>query len=324
MVEGGSGGSNSLRILYFGTPSFAVPSLLALTESPHQVVALVSQPDRPKGRGQRVQITPTKEVALARGVPVLQPERLKEPELLERLTALRPDLGVVAAYGRIIPDALLQIPRLGMINVHASLLPKYRGAAPVHRAVMAGDTETGVTIMRLVSELDAGPTFAMRRRAIGQDETSTEVEQSLAVLGAGLLVEVVEEIATGRAVETPQDRNQATFAPKLTKAEGRIDWRLPARTVHNLVRGLQPWPLAAARLGPERLLIHRTRLLSSSPTEATPGCIAAAGASGITVTCGDGCALQILQLQPEGGRVMSAQDYLAGHRIAAGTLLETP
>ncbi|MGB2716605.1 MAG: methionyl-tRNA formyltransferase [Vicinamibacterales bacterium] len=315
-----------LRIVFFGTPAFAVPTLVGLANSRHHVVALVSQPDRPKGRGHRVQMTPTKEVALARGIPVLQPERIKDPEFLERIMALRPDLGVVAAYGRIIPDALLNAPRHGMINVHASILPKYRGAAPVHRAVIAGETETGVTIMRLVTELDAGPTFATRRRAIGEDETSTEVEQALAVLGAGLLLEVVEAIAEGRAFETPQDDSHATFAPKLTKAEGRIDWRLPAQTIHNVVRGLQPWPLAAARLGDERVLIHRTRKMpptaSAHPTQ--PGSIIVAEASGIIVACGDGLPLQILQLQPEGSRAMSAREYLAGHKIPAGARLETP
>jgi methionyl-tRNA formyltransferase len=318
---------DALKIVYFGTPSFAVPTLETLANSRHAVVALVSQPDRPKGRGHRVQATPTKEAALARGIPVMQPERIKDPAFAEAVTALRPDLGVVAAYGRIIPDAVLNIPRLGMINVHASLLPKYRGAAPVHRAVIAGEPETGVSIMRVIAELDAGPTFAMRRRPIGEDEASTEVEQALAVLGAGLLLEVVDDMAAGRAVETPQKAEQATFAPKLTKPEGRIDWRLPAGTIHNLVRGLQPWPLAATRLGGERLLIHRTRRVVPSGVqgyEGEPGTIVTADAAGIVVLCGDALTLQILQLQPEGSRVMSARDYLAGHRIPDGARLETP
>jgi methionyl-tRNA formyltransferase len=323
-----SGGSQALRIVYFGTPAFAVPSLVALAHSRHQVVALVSQPDRPRGRGQRIQVTPTKEAALARGIPVLQPERIKDPELLERIKTLGADLGVVAAYGRIIPDALLNAPRLGMVNVHASLLPKYRGAAPVHRAVIAGERETGVTIMRLVTELDAGPTFAMRRRAIGEDETSTEVEHALAALGADLLMEAVDEIAAGRAVETPQDDSQASFAPKLTKAEGQVDWRLPARILHNRIRGLQPWPLASVRLADQRILLHRSRLVSSAVPGATggrsePGTIVVADANGIIATCGDGFPLQILQLQPEGSRVMSAREYLAGHRVSAGARFET-
>jgi methionyl-tRNA formyltransferase len=328
MVESARPSNSGLRIVYFGTPAFAVPSLVALAESRHPVVGVVSQPDRPKGRGHRVQITPTKEVAIARAIPLFQPERLKDPALSERLAALEPDLGVVAAYGRIIPDALLNLPRLGMINVHGSILPKYRGAAPVHRAVMAGDTETGVTIMRLVTELDAGPTFATRRRVIGEDETSTEVEQSLALLGADLLVEVVEQLASGRAVETPQDEARATFAPKLTKSEGWIDWELPARTIHNRVRGLQPWPLAATLLRGERILLHRTRLLPaagpSSRSSGDAGVIVAAAADGITAMSGDGQPVQILQLQPEGGRAMSARDYLAGHRILPGMRFERP
>ena len=318
---------DALRIVYFGTPAFAVPSLEALANSRHAVVGLVSQPDRPKGRGHRIQVTPTKEAALARGIPVLQPQRIKTPEFLESIKALQPDLGVVAAYGRIIPDALLQVPRLGMINVHASILPKYRGAAPVHRAVIAGEGATGVTIMRVIAELDAGPTFAMRTRRIGEDETSPDVELALAALGADLLREVVDDIAVGRAVETPQDDSRATFAPKLTKEEGRIDWRLPAARIHDLVRGLQPWPLAATRLAGQRLLIHRTSQIAPPDVhgyEGEPGSIVAADPAGIVVLCGDALALQILQLQPEGSRVMSARDYLAGHKIPPGARLETP
>jgi methionyl-tRNA formyltransferase len=326
MVEAAPKSIPALRIVYFGTPAFAVPTLQQLVRSRHTVVGVVSQPDRPRGRGQRIQITPTKQVAAAHGIPVLQPERIKDPAFLASVEALRPDLGVVAAYGRIIPDALLNVPRFGMINVHGSILPKYRGAAPVHRAVIAGDAETGVTIMRLVTELDAGPTFAIRRRPIGENETSIEVEQALAVLGADLLTEVVEELAAGRAVETPQDDRQATFAPKLTKAEGRIDWRLPARRIHDLVRGLQPWPLAAARLGEERILIHRTRMLPGDAPAAwsEPGSVVATSPDAIVVSGGDLQALQILQLQPEGSRVMSAREYLAGHRIPSGARFATP
>jgi methionyl-tRNA formyltransferase len=317
-----------LRIVYFGTPAFAVPSLVRLLDSNHRVVALVSQPDRPSGRGHRVQPTPTKTVALTRGLPVLQPERIKETGFHQSLSALRPDLGVVAAYGRILPDALLALPRLGMINVHASVLPAYRGPAPVHRAVMAGDTETGVTIMRVASELDAGATFAMRRRAIDPEETSTQVEHALAELGADLVVDVVDQIAAGRAVETPQDDSRATFAPKVTKAEGPVDWTLPAQVVHNRVRGLQPWPMASTRFGDTRLLIHRTTLMErdSEPLLSTlpAGYIVSATADGIDVLCGDGNLLRILDVQPEGRRAMSVRDFLAGHRVQRGTLLEGP
>ncbi len=316
-----------LRIVYFGTPAFAVPSLVRLLDSDHQVVALVSQPDRPSGRGHRVQPTATKTIAGERGVPVLQPERIKDPAFQQSVAAFTPDLGVVAAYGRILPDALLAIPRLGMINVHASLLPRYRGAAPVHRAVMAGDLATGVTIMRVASELDAGATFAMRRTAIGPDETSTQVEQALAEIGADLLLEVVDQIAAGRAVETPQDHSQATFAPKLTKAEGPIDWRLPAQSIHDQVRGLQPWPVASTRFDDTRLLIHRTTVVASvgSPASAlAAGSIVSAAADGIDVLCGDGNLLRLLEIQPEGRRAMTARDFLAGHHVQRGVLLESP
>jgi methionyl-tRNA formyltransferase len=320
-------GEGGLRIVYFGTPAFAVPSLNRLLDSNHQVVALVSQPDRPSGRGHRVQPTPTKTVAMGRGVPVLQPARIKDAGFQQSLAAFNPDLGVVAAYGRILPDALLALPRLGMINVHASILPAYRGAAPVHRSVVAGDTETGVTIMRIASELDAGATFATRRRAIGPDETSTQVEQALAELGADLLVEVVEQIAAGRAVETPQDDSRATFAPKLTKAEGPIDWSLPAKAIHNRVRGLQPWPVASTRFDDVRLLIHRTEVAAAGaavPSGLPPGSVVATAAEGIDVLCGDGNLLRILEVQPEGRRAMSVRDFLAGHRVERGVLLESP
>ena len=316
-----------LRIVYFGTPAFAVPSLVRLLDSRHQVVALVSQPDRPSGRGHRVQPTATKAIAGERGVPILQPDRIKDPAFQQSVAAFAPDLGVVAAYGRILPDALLAIPRLGMINVHASILPRYRGAAPVHRAVMAGDHETGVTIMRVASELDAGATFAMRRMAIGPDETSTHVEQALAKLGADLLLEVVDQIAAGRAVETPQDHSQATFAPKLTKAEGPIDWRLPAQSIHDRVRGLQPWPVASTRVGDTRLLIHRTTVVApagGSASALAAGSIVSAAGDGIDVLCGDGNVLRLVEIQPEGRRAMTARDFLAGHHVQRGVLLESP
>ena len=317
-----------MKIVYFGTPEFAVPSLTRLIDSPHHVVAVVSQPDRPRGRGHRTQVTPTKAVAQARGIPVLQPERVKDPQFLAQLSSYEPDLGVVAAYGRILPDALLAVPRLGMINVHGSILPAYRGAAPVHRAVIAGDSETGVTIMRVISELDAGPTFATRRRAIGPDETSADVERALADLGADVLVEVVDSIAAGRAEETPQDDSRATFAPKLAKTEGRIDWSQPASVIHNLVRGLHPWPLASARLGASRLVVRKTDLKkvagSVSLGAAAPGTIVSATPDGLDILCGDGNLIRITEIQPEGKRAMPVRDFLAGHTIPPGARLEVP
>jgi methionyl-tRNA formyltransferase len=312
-------GDAPLRIVYFGTPTFAVPTLAALLKSRHAVVALVSQPDRPRGRGHHVAATPTKELAVLCGVPVLQPTKLRDEAFLGSIAALRADLGVVAAYGRILPDALLGIPRLGMINVHASLLPAYRGAAPIHRAVIAGETVTGVTIMRVVSELDAGPMIARATVPIGPDETSVEVEAQLAERGAALLLDVVEQFAKGELVETPQDHTQATHAQKILKTEGPIDWSLPAIRIHNLVRGLQPWPLASTTIGGTRCLIQRTTVAGEA-TEAPAGTIVRAEGETLTVATGDGV-IQILQLQPEGRRLMSAREFLSGHKTTAGTRL---
>jgi methionyl-tRNA formyltransferase len=309
-----------LRIVYFGTPAFAVPTLRALLATRHMVVALVSQPDRARGRGQHVTPTPTKAVALEAGVPVLQPLKLREQAFLSSIAGFDADLGVVAAYGRILPDALLGIPRLGMINVHGSLLPKYRGAAPVHRAVMAGETMTGITIMRVVTELDAGPMLAAATRPIGPDDTSVEVERDLSEIGAGSLIEVVDRLAQGPVVETPQDDRLATFAPKLEKSESPIDWELSAREIHNRVRGLQPWPMASTTIGGGRVLIHRTQLADDS-VRADGGTIVAAHADALSVAAGNGAVLRLVVIQPEGRRAMTAREFLSGHKLQPGMLL---
>jgi methionyl-tRNA formyltransferase len=309
-----------LNIAFFGTPEFAVPTLRALFESRHRVAVVISQPDRPKGRGQKLQPTPTKTLAGTYGAPVLQPTRLRDEAFLRALRESAPDLGVVAAYGRILPEALLAVPRLGLINVHASLLPEYRGAAPVHRAVIDGRAETGVTIMRVVPELDAGPMMAVATRAIGPDETSVEVERALADLGAPLLLSVVERLAAGTAEERLQDDSRATLAPKITKAEGVVDWSLPAARIHNLVRGLQPWPLVSISIEGRRVLLHRTTL-AGVRADAPGGTIVEAAADRLLVAGGDGYVLRILDLQPEGRRVMSAREYLAGRPLHAGLRL---
>jgi methionyl-tRNA formyltransferase len=310
-----------LRIAYFGTPDFAVPSLRRLLASRHPVVTVISQPDRPKGRGHHLAPTPTKTVALAAQVDVRQPDRIRDEAFLSGLAELEPDLGVVAAYGKILPEALLQIPRLGLINVHASVLPRWRGAAPVHRALIAGDVETGVTIMRVVKALDAGPMFLIRRRPIGSDETSPEVERDLAEMGADALIDVVEQLARGTAVETPQDESLVTYAPKIAKTEGAIDWTLDAAMIHNLVRGLQPWPLVSGRLQGKRVLVHRTAV-SAEPTSAPAGVVARAEGDRLEIAGGDGRLLRILAIQPEGRRVMTAREFLSGHPVEAGTRIE--
>ena len=312
-----------LRVALFGTPAFAVPTLELLVHSPHVVVGVITQPDRPRGRGQQISVAPVKALAAALALPVLQPERLARELFEGSFAALRADIGVVAAYGKILPDWLLATPRLGLINVHASLLPRYRGASPVHRAVIGGDAETGVTIMRVVKALDAGPMLSRVRVAIGEDDTTTVVESSLASRGAELLIATLDDIEHGRASETAQDETQVTYAPKLSKAEGQVDWRRPARDVHNLIRGLWPWPHAYAFLDGTRFILHRSRL-SAWPVASPAGTILAASASeGLHVACGDG-AIEILELQLEGKRVMTARDAMASRLLTAGARFATP
>ena len=303
--------------MYFGTPAFAVPPLEALLVSRHQVVALVSQPDRPRGRGQQLHPTPTREVAETHGIPVLQPARIKDPAFLQAVRAFAPDLGVVAAYGRILPDDLLAIPRLGMINVHASVLPRYRGAAPIQRAVLAGDDETGVTIMQVVSELDAGPMLAAAKVPIPPDATSGEIESAVARVGAPLLIQVVDDMSLGRVPARKQDAAGVTFAPKVTKDEGPIDWSRPAKIVHDKVRGLQPWPLASTHLGGRRYVIRRT-VVEATTTGEPYGTIIEAHGEVLAVAAGNGTVVRILEIQPEGRRSMTAREFLAGHHPAVG------
>jgi methionyl-tRNA formyltransferase len=316
-----SGTGTSLRIVFFGTPAFAVPTLQRLLDSPHRVVAVVTQPDRPRGRGRHVSDAPVKALALSCGVTVLQPDRLQQASFEGPFAQLGADLGVVAAYGKILPQWLLDAPRLGMVNVHASLLPKYRGAAPVHRAVLSGDTETGVTIMRVVKALDAGPMLAWRTRPIAVDDTSDSVERDLAVIGADLLVASLDDLAAGRLAEVPQYETAATYAPRLTKEEGRLDFTRPALEVHNRVRGLRPWPGAFTFLDGKRLVFHRAQPSAFVVTDQGPGVCAIADPSTLTVVCGDRRAVDVTELQPEGRRVMSARDFLAGRRDLSGQTL---
>jgi len=317
-------------IVFFGTPQFAVPTLQRLLDSTHTVAGVVTQPDRPRGRGHRVTDAPVKALAVERHIPVMQPDRLKPPDVADAMRAWQPDLGVVAAYGRIIPEHLLAIPRLGMINVHASLLPRYRGAAPVHRAVIDGESETGITIMRVVKELDAGAMFARATRPIGPDETSDVVEAALAELGANLLARVVEQIAAGTAREEPQDPARATYAPRLTKEEGLIDWSQPSSGIHNRVRGLYPWPHAYTFVDGARLIVLRSRVDpadlegprdNEDKAPALPGTIVGVTRDAIQVATGEGGQLAIVEVQPEGRRPMLVRDFLAGHPIRPGAVL---
>jgi methionyl-tRNA formyltransferase len=310
-------------VVFFGTPQFAVPTLEQLLASSHRVCGVVTQPDRARGRGQKVSDAPVKALALQRGLPVIQPERLREPEVLETLRAWAPDLGVVVAYGKMIPDELLAVPAHGMINVHGSLLPRYRGAAPVHRAVINGEPETGVTIQRVVRELDAGAMLGRVARPIGPDETSEEIRSDLSEIGARLLVDVVDRIERGTAVEEPQDSGAVTYAPKLTKEEGLLDWAQPAVAVHNRVRGLHPWPHAYTYLDGARLIVLRTHVAPGRTSE-PPGTVVEATRNAIHVAAGDGGVVAIEELQPEGRRPMRARDFLAGRPLPRGARLTRP
>ena len=316
-------GPGALRIVFFGTPDFAVPTLARLLASRHTVCGVVTQPDRPRGRGQRVSDSPVKRVALERGLPVFQPERLRDDGVIDRVRSWRPDLGVVAAYGKLLPEGLLNVPRLGMINVHASLLPKYRGAAPVHRAVIDGASETGVTIIRMVEALDAGDMLGTLTRPIGPDETSDAVERDLAESGAPLLVQVVEQIAGGTVRAERQDDMLSSYAGRLTREEGLVDWTLPASYLHNRVRGLYPWPHAYSYLEGARVILLKV-LAGTETSGAEPGTIVEVGREAIHVATGHGGRLSIVRLQPEGRRPMPARDFLAGRSLRPGARFGSP
>jgi methionyl-tRNA formyltransferase len=304
------------RIVFFGTPEFAVPTLRALLASQHAVVGVVTQPDRQSGRGQRLHPSPVKEVADIHHLALLQPERLRHEPFLNTLRGLDADLGVVAAYGKILTDPVLEIPRFGVINLHASLLPKYRGAAPIHRAVMAGEVATGVTIMRVVKALDAGPMLSSVARAIGPEETSVDVEVDLARLGAQALVNAVGTLSAGTATETPQDESAATYAPKLKKEDGIIRWSDSAQAIHDQIRGLHPWPHAYSELDGMRSLLLESRV-DPRPSEREPGTIVEAAGDTLRVQTGDGV-LRIVRLQLEGRRAVSTREFLAGHHLGPG------
>jgi methionyl-tRNA formyltransferase len=311
----------AVRILFMGTPAFAVPSLLRLLASGHEVVGVVTQPDRPRGRGRHVVPEAVKTAAIERGLNVLQPTRLADEATLATLRDLEPDLAIVAAYGRLLPQALLDLPRLGVINVHASLLPRWRGAAPVHRAIVAGDAETGVTIMRVVLALDAGPMLARVATPIGSNETSAELESRLATLGAGMLPAVVSQLSAGTVLEEAQDQKAVTYAKKLERADSRIDWTRPAVAVHNQIRGLQPWPLAAAVLNGRRLALLRSTVVDDRILSGSPGSVIQVEKDALVVAAEPG-AIRLLELREADRSAMSVAAYLNGRRVAVGDRFE--
>ena len=303
-----------MRILFMGTPDFAVPSLESLVAAGHTVCGVFTQPDKPRNRGMKLQAPPVKVCALAHNIPVYQPVKLRDGAALALIQELAPELIVVAAYGRILPDEILAAPPKGCINVHSSLLPKYRGAAPIHWAVLNGDSETGVTIMHMAHDLDAGDIIAQAATPIDPDETVVALHDRLAVLGAELLVNVVEDIAAGTATRTPQEHGKATLAPMLSRALSPMDFTRPARALHDQVRGLIPWPAAVTELGGVRCKIFATTVLEET-TGKVPGTVLQADKKGLKLACGEGTVLRIDQLQADGGKRMAAADYLRGHPI---------
>lgn len=307
-----------LRVAFFGTPAFAVPTLDALLASSHEVVGVVTQPDRPRGRGQQVTDAPVKARAIAAGVPILQPTRLKSPEFLDAFRAWNADLGVVAAYGRLLPQVLLDIPPNGLLNVHASLLPAWRGASPIQRAVLNGDPVTGVTIMRVVLALDAGAMLDRVEVAVRPDDTAGSLEARLAVAGASLLRDVVDRLGRGESVsEIPQDDARATLAPRLEKAEGLIDWTRTAWAIDCHVRGMQPWPVAFTFVDGQRLMVREAAASEHRAGPVAPGGLVAVDGDAVLLACGDGRTLRVTRVQPEGKRVMSAREWRQGRRNEA-------
>jgi methionyl-tRNA formyltransferase len=312
-----------VKICFAGTPDFAVPTLEALLRSRHAVCLVVTQPDKPRGRGRVPWAPPVKQVAQSRGVPVIQPESINRPEAVQSLRAAAPDAIVVTAYGKRLGRRVLALPRLGCFNAHASLLPKYRGAAPIERAILCGESETGVTIQRMAPELDAGAILVQRALRIGDEETAGELSVRLAVLAAEMIAPLLDAVESGAAVEQPQDAARATEAPSLRKNDGLVPWRLDARGVCNFIRGMTPWPgaftfyLCGERR--ERLILLAARPADDAGAAATPGQVLRAE-DRLIVGTGRGC-VTVLRVQPEGRKPMDAAAYLRGHVVKPGDLL---
>lgn len=304
-----------MKIVFMGTPEFAVPCLVRLLDDGHGVAGVFTQPDKPKGRGYKLMPPPVKELALAHGLPVYQPAKMRDGEALSILKGLSPELVVVVAYGKILPKEILELPKYGCVNVHGSLLPRWRGAAPIQWSVISGDAEGGVTTMYMAEGLDAGDMILRRSTPIGLDETSDELYERLAVLGAQALSETVRLIAEGKAPREKQDDAASCYAPMLTKELAKIDFTKSAREVHNLVRGMNSWPVAHTTLDGKLLKVYRTRVTECG---GAPGELL--GGKSFAVACGEG-AVELLEIQAEGGRRMTAADYLRGHPVAAGTRL---
>ena len=300
-----------MRVVFMGTPDIVATCLKKILADGFDVVGVYTQPDRPKGRGMKLVASPVKEVAVAAGIPVFQPENFREEETVEQLRALQPDICAVVAYGRILPQKVLDVPKYGCINIHASLLPKYRGSAPYQWAVLDGLTETGVTAMYLTREMDAGDIIDISKTPIGENETAGELLDHLAVLGAELLSRTLTRFESGKVPAAPQDASGVSYAPMLDKSMCPIDWTKTAQQVHNHVRGLHPWPVATMELQGKTFKVHATRVVESS---GKPGEILGLTKTGLRIACGEG-AVEIISLQAEGGKRMAAPDYFRGHPL---------
>ena len=305
-----------MRILFMGTPEFAVEQLKRLVETGHEICGVFTQPDKPKNRGMKMTFSPVKEYALTHGLEVYQPTKMRDGNALAIVRELQPELIVVAAYGRILPEDILTLPPFGSINVHSSVLPKYRGAAPINWAILDGQKETGVTIMYMTRDLDAGDIVCSKKTDIMPDEDAQELTHRLALLGADALEDAIEKIADGTAVRTPQDHSASTYAPMLSKDLAPMDWTRSAQALHDQVRGLIPWPCASMELGGKKVKVFKTRM--GGEINAAAGTILTAGKQGLEIACGDGHSLWILELQAEGGKRMMSADYLRGHPVEIG------
>ena len=308
-----------MKIVFMGSPEFAVDTLAALhKEGKHELLAVVTQPDRPKGRGRKILTTAVKDYSLQAALPVLQPEKVRSPEFIAQLKALRPDLIVVVAFGQLLPREILDLPRLGCLNVHASLLPKYRGAAPIHYAILRGEAESGVTVMQMDEGMDTGAMLAKYTVSITQDMTMGDLHDILKAKGAELLLKVLSEIEKSIAAAVAQNNSEATYAALLTKKIERINWNLPAGEVHNKVRGLNPWPGAYTLLpNGRKLKLWRTRVIESLHDGCRPGEVAELTDTGFVVACGEGF-VEVLEVQPESGKKMPAATYCNGHKLNKG------
>ena len=302
-----------MRIVFMGTPDIAATCLKKVIDDGFEVVGVYTQPDRPKNRGMKLAFSPVKEVALAHDLPVFQPENFREDETIEQLRSLNPDVVAVVAYGRILPQRVLDIPSKGCINIHASVLPAYRGSAPYQWAVLDGCKETGVTAMYLCREMDAGDIIDVSKTPIGPEETAGELLDRLAVLGADLLSDVLGKMRSGAVTATPQDPALVTYAPMLDKSMCPIDWTKTAQQVHDHVRGMNPWPVATTELGGKRFKIYAT-VITDVKSDAVPGTVLALTKTGLQVACGEGV-VEIRTLQAEGGKRMGAPDYFRGHPL---------